>query len=62
MAGPSDRRVWRLAGPVILSNVSVPLLGVVDTAVVGRLPEPWHMGAVAVVGAGVAGVTAALRL
>lgn len=44
----SHRRVWRLAGPIILSNMTVPLLGAVDTAVVGRLPEAWHMGAVAV--------------
>ncbi len=46
--GISHRRVWRIAGPVILSNLTVPLLGAVDTAVVGRLPEAWHMGAVAV--------------
>jgi MATE family multidrug resistance protein len=39
--------VWRIAGPVMLSNVSVPLLGVVDTAVMGRLPEPYYIGAVA---------------
>ncbi|MCP5368214.1 MAG: MATE family efflux transporter [Hyphomicrobiales bacterium] len=32
----------------MLSNVSVPLLGAVDTAVVGRLPEPQHLGGVAV--------------
>jgi multidrug resistance protein, MATE family len=44
----SHGRVWRLATPVILSNVTVPLMGAVDTAVVGRLPEPWHIGAVAV--------------
>ena len=37
-AGP-QRRVWRLAGPIILSNLSVPLLGAVDTAVVGHLPD-----------------------
>ena len=42
------RRVWRLAAPIILSNLSVPLLGVVDTAVVGHLPEPYYLGAVAV--------------
>jgi len=32
----------------MLSNVSTPLLGVVDTAVVGRIPDPAHVGAVAV--------------
>jgi MATE family multidrug resistance protein len=42
------RRVWRLAGPIILSNMSVPLLGAVDTAVVGHLPDPVYIGAVAV--------------
>ena len=31
----------------MLSNVSVPLVGAVDTAVVGRLPEPQAIGAVA---------------
>ncbi len=41
-------RVWRLAGPIIVSNVSVPLLGAVDTAVMGHLPEPQHLGGVAV--------------
>jgi len=41
-------RVWRIAGPMMLSNVSVPLLGAVDTAVVGRLPDPANIGAVAV--------------
>ncbi|MCH8834547.1 MAG: MATE family efflux transporter, partial [Proteobacteria bacterium] len=43
-----NRRVWRLAGPIILANVSVPLLGAVDTAVVGHLPGPQSIGAVAV--------------
>jgi multidrug resistance protein, MATE family len=39
--------VWRLAAPIILSNMSVPLVGVVDTAVVGHLPDPVYIGAVA---------------
>jgi MATE family multidrug resistance protein len=41
------RKVWRLAGPIILSNVTTPLLGAVDTAVVGHLPDPANIGAVA---------------
>ncbi len=41
------REVWQLAWPLILSNSTVPLLGMVDTAVVGHLPEPHHLGAVA---------------
>ena len=43
-----NRRVWRLAGPIILSNISVPLLGAVDTAVVGHLPGPQYIGGVAI--------------
>ncbi len=43
----SHRKVWLLAGPIILSNISVPLVGAVDTAVVGHLPEPQAIGAVA---------------
>jgi len=42
------RRVWGLAGPIIVSNLSTPLLGAVDTAVVGRLPDPAYIGGVAV--------------
>ncbi len=41
------RRVWALSWPVIVSNVTVPLVGLVDTAVVGRLPEARYIGAVA---------------
>ena len=43
----THRKVWMLAGPIILSNISVPLVGAVDTAVVGHLPEPLSIGAVA---------------
>jgi multidrug resistance protein, MATE family len=52
---PRWRECWRLAWPLILSNLSVPLLGMVDTAVVGRLPEAHHLAAVAL-GSTVAGV------
>lgn len=41
------QEAWRLAWPLILSNITVPLLGMVDTAVVGHLPDPHHLGAVA---------------
>ncbi|MGI9311208.1 MAG: MATE family efflux transporter [bacterium] len=46
-AGITHRAVWRLAAPMIISNISVPLVGAVDTAVVGRLPGAQHIGAVA---------------
>jgi MATE family multidrug resistance protein len=42
------RKVLALALPIILSNISEPLLGTVDTAVVGQLPSPIHIGAVAI--------------
>src|SRR5690349_18965345 len=41
-------QLWAMAGPIILANVSVPLLGAVDTAVVGHLPEVYYIGAVAI--------------
>ena len=45
---PRDRDVWRIAAPMILSNVSVPLLGMVDTGVTGHLESPVYLGAVAI--------------
>jgi len=47
---PRDRDVWRIAAPMILSNISVPLLGMVDTGVVGHLDSPVYLGAVAIGG------------
>lgn len=41
------RECWRLAWPLILANLSVPLLGLVDTAVVGHLPAPHFLAGVA---------------
>ena len=41
-------RVWHIAGPIIISNISVPMLGAVDTAVMGHLPDPKYLGGVAV--------------
>ena len=43
----SHRSVLALALPIMLSNVSTPLLGAVDTAVVGQIPDPAYIGAVA---------------
>lgn len=42
------RRVWSLAWPMMLSNITVPLVGLVDSAVVGHLDDPRHLGAVAI--------------
>jgi multidrug resistance protein, MATE family len=42
------REAWRLAWPLILSNLSVPLLGIAGTSVIGHLPAPHYLGAVAI--------------
>jgi len=42
------RRVLALAWPLILSNITVPLVGAIDTAVVGHLPDPAYIGGVAI--------------
>jgi MATE family multidrug resistance protein len=39
-------RLWRIAGPIVLSNATVPLLGAVDTAVVGQMGAAAPIGAV----------------
>lgn len=44
----NHRAVLVIALPIMLSNVSTPLLGAVDTAVVGQIPDPSYIGAVAV--------------
>jgi len=41
-------RVARIAFPIVLSNATVPILGVVDTGVVGQLGEAAPIGAVGV--------------
>lgn len=45
-SGISQREVLRLAIPIIISNLTIPLLGLVDTAVMGHLPGPEYLGAV----------------
>lgn len=45
---PSDKALWRLALPMIFSNITVPLLGLVDTAVIGHLDSPVYLGGVAI--------------
>ena len=43
-----NKRILRLAIPNILSNLSVPLLSSVDTAVVGHLDQVYYIGAIAI--------------
>ena len=45
-----NRRIWMLAWPLLLSNLTAPLLGLVDTAVVGHLDHPRYLAAVALGG------------
>lgn len=44
----THRRVFRLAWPVVVSNATVPILGVVDTGVVGQLGQAAPIGAVGI--------------
>jgi multidrug resistance protein, MATE family len=43
----SHQQIWAIAGPMILANLSTPILGLVDTAVMGHLNSPIYLGAVA---------------
>jgi MATE family multidrug resistance protein len=45
---PQNRDVWRIAAPMMLSNISVPLLGMVDTGVTGHLENAVYLAAVAI--------------
>lgn len=42
-----QKRILQLAWPIMLSNITVPLLGLVDTAVLGHLDNVSYLGAVA---------------
>jgi len=41
-------RVWKIAAPIVLSNATVPILGAVDTGVVGQLGLAAPIGAVGI--------------
>lgn len=40
-------KVWSLSWPMILANLTLPLVGAVDTAVMGRMSDATYVGAVA---------------
>jgi MATE family multidrug resistance protein len=44
----THRSVLAIAVPIMLSNVTEPLIGVVNTAVIGQLPEAYYIGAITV--------------
>lgn len=41
------RQVLLLSIPMVLSNITIPLLGLVDAAVIGHLQHAWYLGGVA---------------
>ncbi len=43
-----DRKIWGIAWPAILSNISIPLLGLVDSAILGHLDSSSYLSSVAV--------------
>ena len=45
---PTHRRVLAIALPIVVSNATVPILGAVDTGVVGQLGEAAPIGAVGI--------------
>jgi len=44
----THRSVLAIAVPIMLSNVTEPLIGVVNTAVIGQLPQAYYIGAITV--------------
>lgn len=48
MTAITHGRVLRIAGPIVMSNATVPLLGAVDTAVIGQLGDAASLGAVGI--------------
>jgi MATE family multidrug resistance protein len=45
-----DRQILRLAIPNVISNITVPLLGMVDLAILGHLESEVYIGAIAIGG------------
>ena len=39
--------MWHIALPAIVTNISIPLLGLVDSFMMGHLPDPRYLGAIA---------------
>ena len=45
-----NKRILEIAIPSIISNITVPLLGLIDVTIVGHLGAPAYIGAIAVGG------------
>ncbi|WNM28259.1 MATE family efflux transporter [Demequina capsici] len=50
LRGLPHRHAFSLAWPAIVANVTVPLVGLVDTAMLGHFSDATHLGAVAIGG------------
>ncbi|MDN7126179.1 MATE family efflux transporter [Pseudidiomarina terrestris] len=44
---PAHRKIFAIALPMIISNIAAPLLGLVDTAIIGHLPDAIYLSGVA---------------
>lgn len=44
----NHRSVLAIAVPIMLSNVTEPLIGVINTAIIGQLPDAYYIGAIAI--------------
>ena len=44
----THQRVLTIAVPILISNSTIPILGAVDTAVIGQLGDPSALGAVGI--------------
>lgn len=42
------QKIWQLAWPMIFANVATTFIGIVDTAILGHLPDPAFIGGAAV--------------
>ncbi|NVJ64877.1 MAG: MATE family efflux transporter [Gammaproteobacteria bacterium] len=42
----THKQTWRIAAPMILSNMTIPLVGLVDSAMMGHLAEDYYLAAV----------------
>ena len=49
-AATENKRILHIAVPSIVSNITVPLLGLIDVTIVGHLGSPAYIGAIAVGG------------
>ncbi len=45
-----NKEIFKIAVPNIVANISIPLLGIVDTMLMGRMDDPAYIGAIALGG------------